>query len=157
MESNSNPIGYSRDGFPPGRKRRRRRRVEGEIEIRRRRMGRERQITLRHRRRDGAVVENGRRESEMQSMRFQSWPNSCFDNIKGYHVAVQSVDALISTTDVELLKRAWRNEKAAPLRFFVEDHFNKFGMDICRDLEGEDEIRIFRHWQDHCRCLPKVQ
>ncbi|KAJ1427997.1 GINS, helical bundle-like domain superfamily, partial [Sesbania bispinosa] len=28
-------------------------------------------------------------------------------------------DALISTTDVELLKRAWRNEKAAPeiLRF----------------------------------------
>ncbi|AES73054.1 hypothetical protein MTR_3g099160 [Medicago truncatula] len=28
-------------------------------------------------------------------------------------------DALISTTDVELLKRAWRNEKAAPLRFFV--------------------------------------
>ncbi|RHN70120.1 hypothetical protein MtrunA17_Chr3g0132171 [Medicago truncatula] len=26
----------------------------------------------------------------------------------------------------------------------VEDHFNNFGMDICRYLEGQDEIRIFR-------------
>jgi len=44
-------------------------------------------------------------------------------------------DALISTTDVELLKRAWRNEKAAP-------EILRFESDLINRVKGQIELMV---------------
>jgi hypothetical protein len=44
-------------------------------------------------------------------------------------------DALISTTDVELLKRAWRNEKAAP-------EILRFESDLITRVRGQIELMV---------------
>ena len=68
---------------------------------------------------------------------------------EGSTAGIDDYETLISTTDVELLKKAWRNEKAAP-------EILRFETSLIQRIRGQIQLMVFPiRNPKHLVCFPR--
>jgi GINS complex subunit 4 len=67
---------------------------------------------------------------------------------EGSTAGIDDYETLISTTDVELLKKAWRNEKAAP-------EILRFETSLIQRSRGQIQLMVFVQNPKHLVLVPE--